>query len=75
MASKLYVAPELKQLREAKGMTQQELVDILYLTQGVTLTLRMLRALEQGNRAVQPDLLLELARFFKVNPNELAVRK
>lgn len=59
-------------LREEKKMTQQELADMVSIMQGIKVSMYTIRALEQGQRPITPELLLELAKFFKVNPNELA---
>jgi transcriptional regulator with XRE-family HTH domain len=73
--SKIYLSKRFKQLREERGISQAEFADLSLLVLGETLSISSVQSLEQGRRALKPELLLEIARYFKVNPNELAVRK
>lgn len=75
MANKLYASARLKELREKSGMTQGEFVGIMTVWLDEPISLSMLQSIEQGRRPVKPELVLEIARYFKVEPKELAVRK
>lgn len=75
MASKLYLTPKLKELREANNMSQQEFVSMMAVWLDKTLSLSMVQKMEQGKRPINPELLLEIARYFKLNPSELVERR
>lgn len=75
MASKLYAKPKLKELRESNGMSQQEFVGMLCIWLDKPVSLSTIQKWEQGTRPMNPEVLLEVARYFKVNPDVLAERR
>ena len=75
MASKLYVTNKLKELREAANMSQQEFVQMMGIWLDKPLSLSMVQKMEQGKRPINPELLLEIAKYFKVEPKELVERR
>lgn len=75
VASKLYATSRLKELREAAGMTQQEFVGMLDIWLDEPVSLSTVQKWEQGQRPINPDTLLEIAKYFKVEPKELVVRR
>jgi transcriptional regulator with XRE-family HTH domain len=75
MASKLYVTSRLKELRESNNMSQQEFVQMMGVWLDKPLSLSMVQKMEQGKRPINPELLLEIAKYFKVEPKELVERR
>lgn len=75
MASKLYLTGKLKELREANNMSQQEFVQMMSVWLDDSLSLSMVQKMEQGKRPIRPELVLEIARYFKVEPSSLAERR
>lgn len=56
-------------------MTQEEFVQMLAVWLDKPVSLSTVQKWEQGTMAMQPTQVLELAKFFKVNPSELVERK
>lgn len=55
----------IQKLRVERGMTQEELAERL------NLSASMMSKIEQGNKGVSIDFLIEIATFFKVSINYL----
>lgn len=75
MASKLYATGKLKLLREANNMSQQEFVGMLCVWLDKPVSLSTVQKWEQGTRPINPETLLEVARYFKVGPSSLVERR
>lgn len=75
MASKLYATKRLKELRETNGLTQEEFVGMLCVWLDKPVSLSTVQKWEQGTRSMNPEVLLEVARYFKVEPKELVERR
>lgn len=75
MASKLYVTKRLKELREEKDMTQQEFVSLMDVWLDEPVSLSLLQKWEQGQRPINPEILLEIAKYFRVEPKEIVERR
>lgn len=75
MASKLYATKKLKELREAANMTQEEFVNMMAVWLDEPVSLSMVQKWEQGQRPINPNMLLEIAKYFKVEPKELVERR
>lgn len=75
MAYKIYVNGKLKRMRESKNLTQQEFVSIMEVMTDEPISLSVVQKLEQGVRPINPELLLDIAKYFKVEPKQLVERK
>lgn len=75
MATKLYATSKLKELREANNMTQQEFLGMLDVWLDESVSLSLVQKWEQGIRPINPETLLEIAKYFKVEPKELVERR
>jgi len=58
------ISQRLRRLRERRGVTQQQLSQALGFNDRQTLS-----GIEQGNRQIKPDELLQAATFFEVGPD------
>lgn len=75
MASKLYATKRLKELREENNMTQSEFVGLLDIWLDEPVSLSIVQKWEQGQRPINPEVLLEIAKYYKVQPKELVERR
>lgn len=75
MASKLYPTKRLKELREAAEITQEEFVGLMAVWLDEPVSLSMVQKWEQGKRPINPNMLLEIAKYFKVEPKEIVERR
>lgn len=73
--SKLYITSRLKELRQANNMTQEEFVSIMTVWLEEPISLSLVQKWEQGLKPINPTSLLEIARYFKVQPAELVERR
>lgn len=73
--SKIYVSPELKKWREAKGYTQSEVVGLLAIDSDNAVSLSMYLKWEQGVTSITPDRAVQLSRFTRIDLKDLIIRK
>ena len=73
--SKLYVTGRLKELRDAANMTQQEFVSMMAVWLDEPVSISLVQKWEQGQKPINPVALLEIAKYFKVEPKELVERR
>lgn len=73
--AKLYATPMLKEWREAKGYTQQEMVGLLSIELDKDIAFSTYQKWEQGTLNLTPDNALELSRFTRISLQELVERK
>lgn len=72
---KLYATPLLKEWREAKGYTQQEMVGLLSIELDKDIGFSTYQKWEQGSLNLTPDNALELSRFTRIELKDLVSRK
>lgn len=75
VASQIYITGKMKEVRESKGWTQQELADLLSVNTDVDISLSYLQKLENQNKPVSPEIALEISRFLRVELKDLVIRK
>lgn len=75
MKNKLYATASLGEGRRAKGWTQQQFADILAARVGKPVSLSVVQKWEIGNRAISPDMVVELSSCLNVSVTELVERK
>lgn len=71
----LFANSKLKELRENKGYTQLEAVQLFSIEVDKDISLSTWQKWEQGILAVSPDTALMLSRFFRVEVKEFMGRK
>lgn len=75
MKTSSYVFTEkLKQAREAKGWTQEDLAEIFTLETGIRTSHSLVQKWEAGDRVVKLETLLALSKWLGVKVTELAKR-
>lgn len=65
----------LRQFREAREWSQQEMCDYITLETGVVISRSMLHKLENGERAAKATLALEISRATKIPVQELVFQE
>lgn len=73
--NKAYFSGRLRQYRQSKGWSQQEMADMLAVWLDRPITKSYYQKLEQGAKPATQELALELSRFTKIRTAELVVRK
>ena len=73
--SKLYAKAILKEWRENKGYTQQEMVALFSIELDKDLSMSTYQKWEQGTLNLTPDNALELSRFTRIALQDLVERK
>lgn len=73
--SKLYVTSKLKELRESANMTQIDFANIMAVWLDEPISISLIQKWEQGQRPINPTALLEIAKYFKIEPKELVERR
>lgn len=68
MKTKIYATAKLKTLRENANLTQEGFVGLLNITQQKPVSLSLVQKWEQGNKPINPYLVLEIAKLFQVQP-------
>lgn len=75
MDGKLYALPRLKEVREAKNLTQGEMAELLEMLTGKSLSASMYQKWEQGTHLIDPDFAIKISKVLKVQLNELWTAK
>lgn len=75
MDGKLYAQPKLKEVREAKGLTQSEMADLLEMLTSKSVSPSMYQKWEQGTHGIDPDFAIKISKVLKVQLNELWTAK
>ena len=75
MSAKLYATNRLKDYREAKGYTQNEMVALVSIEMDKDFAMSTYQKWEQGTLNLTPDNALELSRFTRIPLQELIVRR
>lgn len=73
--SSLYATSKLKELREQAGLTQQEFVSMMAVWLDESLSLSMVQKWEQGKRPIKPEMVNEIAAYYKVEPKAFVERR
>ena len=73
--SKIYAKQILKEWRESKGYTQQEMVGLLSIELDKDIAMSTYQKWEQGSLNLTPDNALELSRFTRIELKELVERR
>lgn len=64
------IGRNLRELRESKGLTQEQLAEILQLE-----TFQTINRIENGHTFVSADMLEKLCNFFEVSPSIFFIKK
>ena len=75
MASKLYATDKLREYREAKGYTQQEMTSLFGIEADIGLSMSTYQKWEQGVLNITADNALMLSRFTRIELKDLVERK
>lgn len=73
--TKLYLTSKFKELREQNGWTRKEFADLLSVLLKSEISESTLNMWERGERAIAPEVALELSRHYKIQLVELVERK
>ncbi len=71
----MYFTKALKTAREARGITQSEMVDLLTVELGKSIAVVTYQKWEQGILNVKPDDVLTLSRLLKLHIPSLVERR
>lgn len=73
--SKLYLSKKVKELREHKGYTQENVCELLEIGTEKAIPIVTYRKWENGTNPVLPIIILEIAKAFQVATSEVAERR
>ena len=73
--AKLFITNKLKEFRESKGWTQEQLADWLSLSMDTKVSLSLVQKWEYGERSVNPDIAVELIGLLKISSEQLFERR
>jgi transcriptional regulator with XRE-family HTH domain len=72
---KWYATAKMREWREYKGYTQQEATDLFNLETGGNISVSAYQQWETGVLNLQPEQVLEMARFMRLTYKELVEQK
>lgn len=73
--SSLYATKRLKKLRENAGLTQEEFVSMMAVWLDKPISISIVQKWEQGKRPMKPEVVNEIAAYYKVEPKEFVERR
>jgi transcriptional regulator with XRE-family HTH domain len=73
--TKWFATEKLREFREHKGYTQQEMADFLSLEFGRNISVSLYQQWETGVQPLQPEQILDLARVARVDYKVLVEQK
>lgn len=72
---KWFATPKMREWREEKGYTQQEATNLFNLETGQDISVSAYQQWENGVLNLQPEQVLEMARFMRLGYRELVEQK
>jgi len=73
--TKLYLTNKLKEWREERGWTQNQVTEFIKLHLNKDVSLSLVQKWEDGIKPITPEMAVELIKIFKISSEDLFERR